>query len=54
MSKNNYVFISEQAAPKDFISIWSLNTERQLQGNITPCTENLFIFKDGLAAKIML
>lgn len=53
-SKNNYVFISEQSAPNDFISTWSLDTERQLQGNITACTENLFVFKYGLAAKFML
>lgn len=54
ISKINYVFISEQIAPDDFIPVWSLETERQLQGNTTPCIENLFIFKDGLAAKFML
>lgn len=50
-SEKNWVFVSEQKAPNDFISIWSLDTARQLQGNITACTENLFIYKKGLAAK---
>lgn len=50
-SKNNWVFVSEQHAPVDFIPIWSLDTSRQLQGNITSCTENLFIYNSGLAAK---
>lgn len=53
-SLNNYVFVSEQVAPEDFISIWSMDTERQLQGNKTKCVENLFVFKDGLSAKFML
>lgn len=50
-SQKNYVFISEQQAPPDFTSIWSLETERQLQGNTTPCTENLFVFNNGLSSK---
>ena len=54
LSQMNYVFVSEQIAPDDFISVWSLETERQLQGNKTPCVENLYVFKDGLAAKFML
>ena len=43
-AKNNYVFVSEQTAPNDFKSIWSLETARQLQGNITPCTEHLYVY----------
>lgn len=50
-SQKNWVFVSEQQAPQDFIPIWSLNTNRQLQGNTTPCTENLFIFNTGLSSK---
>lgn len=52
-SKYNYIFISEQVAPEDFISIWHMDTNRQLQGNITLATENLFIYKEGLAANYL-
>ena len=48
-SKNNYVFVSEQSAPEDFCAIWSLDTNRQLQGNITACTENLFIYNNPIS-----
>lgn len=53
-SKDSYVFVSEQSAPEDFVPVWSLETERLLNGITTPCTENLYVFKDGLAAKFML
>ena len=43
-SKENWVFVSEQQAPEDFHAIWTLDTKRQLQGNIKECTENLFIY----------
>lgn len=52
VSINNWTFISEQNAPDDFIPIWSLETTRQLQGNITSCTEHLFVFKSGKSSLI--
>ena len=51
-SKNNYVFISEQEAPNDFISIWSLDKTRYTgtTKNIKKiaATEHLFIYSRGL------
>lgn len=44
LSKNNYVFISEQIAPEDFKSIWSLDIKHNIRGNIRTATENLFIY----------
>lgn len=46
-SSNNWVYISEQTAPPDFIPIWSLNTARRLQGKVTECVENLFVYNSG-------
>lgn len=54
VSENNWVFVSEQCAPEDFKAIWTLKTNRQLQGNITDCTENLFIYKNGLSKNFIL
>ena len=54
VSQKNWVFVSEQVAPEDFISVWTLDTERALYSSRTNCTENLFIFKNGLAADFML
>ena len=49
-SMKNYVFISEQNAPSDFISIWNHNIQRS---RIAPtkliATEHLFIYQNGLA-----
>lgn len=49
-SEKNWVFVSEQNSPNDFIPVWTLETVRQLQGNITTCTENLFIYNKSLAS----
>lgn len=53
-SQRNWVFVSEQVAPEDFNAIWSLNTSRQLQGTITICIENLFVFNTGLSSKFIV
>lgn len=51
-SKSNYVFISEQSAPSDFISIWKKEVKRTVHAhNNFKATENLFIQKDSLAAR---
>jgi DNA adenine methylase len=42
-SKNNIVFISEQDAPKDFISILSIPVYKRI-GNSKTCSENLYIY----------
>ena len=44
LSKNNYVFISEQTAPDDFISIWSKDISHNIRGNQRVATEQLFIY----------
>ena len=49
LSKKNYVFISEQEAPDDFITIWSKNIAHNIRGNYRIATEKLFIYKDGIA-----
>lgn len=47
LSKVNKVFVSEQQAPADFESVWSLNTTRNLFGSKSiKVTENLFIKKE--------
>ncbi len=48
LSKNNYVFISEQEAPEDFLTIWSKDISHNIRGNMRIATEKLFIYKDGL------
>ena len=51
ISKDNYVFISEQQAPEDFISVWSKPLKRILdvnKENIFTANENLFVYKEGL------
>lgn len=45
LSKHNYVFISEQIAPDDFQSIWSLDIKHNIRGNMRIATENLYIYK---------
>lgn len=44
-SKNNLVFISEEQAPKDFISIWQKPYTRTCNGKKVKCYERLFIHK---------
>ncbi len=45
--EHNFVFVSEQKAPDDFIPIWSKETKRKMQGQAeaTIVTENLFAYK---------
>ena len=50
-SKNNYVFVSEQEAPEDFTSIWSLDIKHNIRGNTRIATENLFIYENGMVKK---
>lgn len=50
ISKNNKVFISEQNAPDDFISIWSKEIKRHIDVNLDnrfKVTEKLFVYKNG-------
>tara|TARA_B100001094_G_scaffold153724_1_gene148793 strand:- start:75 stop:833 length:759 start_codon:yes stop_codon:yes gene_type:complete len=50
MSKNNYVFISEEKAPNDFVSIWSKSKFRSLTPSKTfHSSEYLFVKKNSLA-----
>ena len=48
ISKSNYVFISEQEAPDDFQSIWSITSERNMRGKTSILTENLYTYTQGL------
>lgn len=49
LSKNNYVFISEQNAPEDFEIIWQQEVKRTTnKKNDFKATEKLFRYKDGL------
>ena len=49
-SKNNYVFISEETAPKDFIIVWKKNKHRTLNSdNRSFKIEKLYVYQDGLA-----
>lgn len=48
-SKNNYVFISEENAPDDFIVVWQKDKYRTLNcSNRSFKTEKLFVYKYGL------
>ena len=47
ISTENYVFISEQSAPNDFIPIWSMEVKYNIRGNMRIATENLFVYKGG-------
>ena len=49
ISKENYVFVSEQVAPPDFEIVWETETRRTsgLDNNFK-ATEKLFRYKDGL------
>lgn len=49
ISKNNYVFISEQAMPDDFEIIWEQECKRTAgKDNNFKAVERLFRYKDGL------
>lgn len=49
MSKDNYVFVSEQVAPDDFEVIWEMEAKRTCgKDNNFKATEKLFRYKDGL------
>lgn len=52
-SKNNCVFISEQTAPSDFKSIWSLKKRRTLD-HVTRSyhTEHIFVYKKSSPYKV--
>lgn len=49
LSKENYVFVSEQSAPADFDMIWEMGARRTNDvNNKVRATEKLFRYKDGL------
>ncbi len=49
ISKNNYVFTSEQIAPNDFEVIWEQEVKRTTnKTNDFKAVEKLFVWKDGL------
>ena len=49
LSKNNYVFISEQSAPEDFEIVWHKDVKRTAgKDNNFAAVEKLFRYKDGL------
>ena len=49
MSKDNYVFVSEQVAPDDFEIVWEMEAKRTNGANNNfKATEKLFRYKDGL------
>ena len=55
-SKTNYVFVSEETAPSDFVSIWSLSKPRTLhpvKDKIFHRTEHLFVLRNSKAHKLI-
>lgn len=49
MSKDNYVFVSEQSAPDDFEIVWEMEAKRTVgKDNNFKATEKLFRYKEGL------
>ena len=49
LSKENYVFVSEQNAPDDFEIVWEMEAKRTVgKDNNFKATEKLFRYKDGL------
>ena len=49
LSKENYVFVSEQSAPADFDIIWEMEAKRTNGANNNfKATEKLFRYKEGL------
>lgn len=50
-SKKNYVFISEEKAPKDFKVVWEKRKRRTLNSEIRSYKiEKIFVYKHGLAS----
>jgi site-specific DNA-adenine methylase len=48
-SKNNYVFISEEAAPKDFKCVWKRQKRRTLNKKVRDYkVEKLYMYRNGL------
>ena len=53
ISKNNYVFISEQSAPEDFKILWQQEVKRTInKTNDFKAVEKLFTWEDGLYGTI--
>ena len=52
-SENNFVLVSELAAPDDFICIWSKDVQRSMKStdNTMRAVEKLFIYKNGKYAE---
>lgn len=49
LSKENYVFVSEQVAPDDFEIVWEMEAKRTCgKDNNFKATEKLFRYKEGL------
>lgn len=49
MSKDNYVFVSEQVAPDDFEIVWEMEAKRTCgKDNNFKATEKLFRYEEGL------
>ena len=49
LSKENYVFVSEQVAPEDFEIVWEMEAKRTCgKDNNFKATEKLFRYKEGL------
>ncbi len=44
LSQNNIVYVSEETAPEDFECVWSMQTQRRINGNKKITTEALFKF----------
>lgn len=52
ISKDNYVFASEQTAPDDFQTIWQKEINRTMtKDNKFKAVEKLFVYENGLTAK---
>lgn len=55
LSKNNYVFISEESAPNDFIPIWQKSVARTIKAtDKSTSIEKLFIYSNGLQTRPMI
>lgn len=54
VSKNNFVVVSEQNLPEDFIILWEKEVKRLTRkDNAFPATEKLGIYKNGLLPKYL-
>ena len=54
-SKDNYVLVSELAAPDDFVCIWQKDVQRSMKStdNTMRAVEKLFTYKGGLYERKM-